>query len=108
VADSLPFLKRARQVLIAAVCEGRDEGASRAGANDVADCLARHGVKASVVVRAPGKAGVAETLLEIAEMQEAGLIVAGAYGHTRLREWIFGGMTEVFLTGCRRAVLLSH
>jgi nucleotide-binding universal stress UspA family protein len=108
VADAMPFLERARQVLIAEVCETRGQAESKTRVSDVADYLARHGVKAQVAVRRPGPGGAAEALLEIADMQEAGLIVAGGYGHARLREWVFGGVTEAFLTGCRKAVLLSH
>jgi nucleotide-binding universal stress UspA family protein len=108
VADALPFLKRAGQVLIAEVCETREQVEARTRVADVADYLARHGVKASVAVRKAGPGGAAGTLLEIADMQDAGLIVAGGYGHARFREWVFGGVTEAFLSGCRKPVLLSH
>lgn len=108
LADALPFLKRARQVLIAEVCERREHADASSRVADVADHLARHGVKAQVVVREAGPRGAAQTLIEIAEMQEAGLIVAGGYGHARFREWAFGGVTEAFLSGCRKPVLLSH
>lgn len=107
LADALPFLKRARQVLVAEVCEG-DEAAGRERVGDVADYLARHGIKAQVTVRAPVRGSAAEALLEIAEAQDAGLIVAGGYGHARLREWIFGGVTRELLASANRAVLLSH
>jgi nucleotide-binding universal stress UspA family protein len=108
VADAMPFLERANQVLVAEVCDTREDSEAKTGVVDVADHLARHGIKASVAVRRPGPGGAAETLLQIADMQDAGLIVAGGYGHARLREWVFGGVTEAFLSGCRKAVLLSH
>ena len=51
---------------------------------------------------------VAAELERVADLNDADLIVAGAYGHTRLREWIFGGVTEEFVHDPRRFVLLSH
>ncbi len=109
VADSLPFLKRARQVLVAQVCEEAGESEARAGVADVAGFLARHGVKASTAVRQPRKGSASAALLQMAQMQDAGLIVAGGYGHARLREWVFGGVTSDLLSGeGKAAVFLSH
>ncbi len=108
VADAMPLLRLANQVLIVEICEARAAAAMQDGLTDMAEYLGRHGVKASTAVRDPGKATVAEALIEVADMQEAGLVVAGAYGHARLREWMFGGVTRELLAGCHRAVLLSH
>jgi len=109
VSDALPFLERARTVMIVEVCEDKDETSSRIRVQDVADHLGRHGVKASTAVRAQGGGGsVAEAVLDAAKMQDAGLIVSGGYGHARMREWIFGGVTRDLLSQNKRAVLLSH
>ena len=108
VTDSLPFLKRARQVLLAEVSETRSKSEALIDLADVVEYLGRHGVKASTTVRAPGKATTAEALLEIADMQDAGLIVAGGYGHGRFSEWMFGGVTQELLEGVHRAILFSH
>ena len=108
VRDALPFLKAARQVLVAAVLEHKDEEAAKIGVADVAEYLARHGVKASIAVRAPNAISVADTLVEIADMQEAGLIVSGGFGHSRFREWVFGGVTQELLWYGGKPVLLSH
>lgn len=109
VRDALPFLKRAQQVLIAEVCEQADELDARDRVEDVAHYLARHGVKCSTAVRECGHGSSAATLVQMAEMQDAGLIVAGGYGHARFREWVFGGVTQDLLSGSTRAaVLLSH
>jgi nucleotide-binding universal stress UspA family protein len=107
LADSLPFLKRAQQVLIAEVCEDRAAADARDAVQDVADYLARHGIKASTAVREPGHGSAGRAILSVAEMQDAGLIVAGAYGHARFREWVFGGVTQE-LFAAPRAVLFSH
>lgn len=48
------------------------------------------------------------TYATLADLNEAELIVAGAYGHSRLREWAFGGVTDNFLPRPGRFVLLSH
>ena len=108
VLDALPLLKRAKQVLIAEVCEPHDDDDARARIADVAEFLARHGVKASTAVRHAGRGSASAALLQIADMQDAGLIVAGGYGHARVREWAFGGVTRDLLAGVSRAVLLSH
>ena len=108
VSDAMPLLKRARQVLVAQICEASDEMDANARGVDVAEFLARHGVKASTVVRRAERGSAMAALMQIAEMQDAGLIVAGGYGHARMREWCFGGVTRELLSGAPRAVLLSH
>jgi nucleotide-binding universal stress UspA family protein len=108
IADALPFLKRAAKVLVVEVCEARSEADACASLADVAMYLERHGVEARTTVRVPGRATVAEALHEVADLQGAGLIVSGGYGHARLREWAFGGVTAELLAVAQRAVLLSH
>ncbi len=108
LGDALPFLKRAKAVVVVAVCGEADTKSGQAGAADVARRLAAHGVEASVEVVAKGKATVAEVLEDVARRHSADLIVAGAYGHSRLREWALGGVTEDFLASCPQFVLLSH
>lgn len=109
ISDALPFLQKAKQVLLVGICEGgQDKDSLKAELVDVAAALARHGVRASTAVRPkPGK-GVAEDLMHVAEVQEAGLVVLGGYGHSRLREWVFGGVTQEVLTDPVRPVLLSR
>ena len=50
----------------------------------------------------------ASQLLQVAKDERADLIVAGAYGHTRLGEWIFGGMTRELLSTSPICCLMSH
>jgi nucleotide-binding universal stress UspA family protein len=108
VVDALPFLKGANQVLVAAVSDPQDQETARIGVADVAEFLARHGVKASTAVRERNPISDADTLIDMVEMQEAGLIVAGGFGHARFREWVFGGVTQELLWYGRKPVLLSH
>jgi nucleotide-binding universal stress UspA family protein len=51
--------------------------------------------------------GAAETLLAAAS-EHAALVVMGAYGHSRLREWVFGGFTQSVLHGTKVPVLMMH
>jgi nucleotide-binding universal stress UspA family protein len=109
VSDSLPFLKKAAQVLLVGICEGdQDKGSLKAELADVAAALGRHGVKATTAVRPKPGSGVADDLMHVAEVQQAGLLVIGGYGHSRLREWVFGGVTQELLTNPTRPVLVSR
>jgi nucleotide-binding universal stress UspA family protein len=57
---------------------------------------------------APGDDRAGAQLLELASRSQTDLIVAGAYGHSKLREWAFGGVTRELLTQSKIACLLSH
>ena len=110
VADSLPLLRLAKEVTVAEILEegdGRTAVERRIG--DVVAWLARHGVAATARVgEVKREGGAAAALDEIANAVGAGLIVAGAYGHSRFRELILGGVTQHLLTRPARCVLLSH
>jgi len=110
VADALPLLRKARDVTIVEIPERDDDrSAVMAGVTDVAAWLARHGVTASArVSEAVRNATAAAQLEQVAGDLGAGLIVAGAYGHSRFRELILGGVTEYLVTQSARSVLLSH
>ncbi|MBR1027854.1 universal stress protein [Bradyrhizobium liaoningense] len=110
VVDALPMLRKARDVTIVEIPERDDDrSAVMAGVTDVAAWLARHGVTASArVSEAVRNATAAAQLEQVAGDLGAGLIVAGAYGHSRFRELILGGVTEYLVTQSARSVLLSH
>jgi nucleotide-binding universal stress UspA family protein len=110
VTDALPLLKLATNVVIAEIPEqvGAQSVAEK-GVNDVAAWLSRHGIVASTrVAELVASGDTAEQLDAIAGDLDAGLIVAGAYGHSRFRELVLGGMTEHLVTQSARCVLLSH
>jgi nucleotide-binding universal stress UspA family protein len=108
IAAALPLLRRADSVRLALVnpdllgdLHGEQPGA------DMALYLARHGVRVDVVVeRTHGTVGAA--LLGLAHDCGAGLMVAGAYGHSRYREWMVGGVTRALLEMSRVPLLLAH
>jgi nucleotide-binding universal stress UspA family protein len=108
LADALPFLARAKQVVLVSIC-GKDESSDeQAALQEVSRRLERHGVRADVEVRA-GHGGSPLRMIEtIANAMTADLIVAGAYSHSPIREWMFGGVTQDLLTDCDRHVLLSR
>jgi len=69
--------------------------------------LLRHGFQASARHLQPDARGAPETLLAAAGEHSA-LVVMGTYGHSRLREWIFGGFTQHMLRGAKVPVLMMH
>lgn len=104
VRDALPLLLRAEQVVVVTSCGSfRDESAE-----DVAAFLARHGVNSRPEVRAGEISSIADEIIDAADEIGADLIVAGAYGHSRTREWMFGGVTRSLLEISPVPLLLSH
>jgi nucleotide-binding universal stress UspA family protein len=110
IADALPLLRLAKDVTVAEVIEeGDGRTAVQSQIGDVIAWLARHAIAATGRVGDRKREGGAATALdEIAGDVGASLIVAGAYGHSRFRELILGGMTQHLLTQSARCVLLSH
>ena len=108
IAAALPLLERARTVHLALVNPERegDLHGDEPGA-DMALYLARHGVRVEVVaVHTEKPAGTA--LLEIVRATGAGLLVAGAFGRSRYREIVLGGVTRVLLERSTVPVLFAH
>jgi nucleotide-binding universal stress UspA family protein len=108
VADALPMLRKAKEVIVAAVAEGEGgQAAVSRQVDDVVSWLSRHGISASGVV--PGNDGnVAGQLDRVASDVGAGVVVAGAYGHSRFREWVIGGVTRHLVGQRLRCTLLSR
>ena len=95
VIDALAFLKAAEHVKVVSVREG-DYPRERDSMMEVVEWLQTHGVKAEGEVF-PGRARLAESIVEAAVDFGAGMIVSGAYGHSRFREWLLGGVTRELL-----------
>lgn len=108
VYDASPFLRLAEEVHVVEVAGEADLEAAAARIADVVRHLGRHQVKARGEVRTQREASAADELILVAEQHGADLIVAGAYGHARLREWMFGGVTRDLLRHCPKCCLLSH
>ena len=104
VAEALPFLSASTHTRIVTVdAEGGGEAAI-----DIAGHLDRHGVNVEITAVESGEKTVAEVLLDEARKMSADLIVMGAYGHSRFREWILGGATREMLETSDVPVLIAH
>jgi nucleotide-binding universal stress UspA family protein len=103
VWDALPLLKRAETVHML-----RFASLAEPEISDVVERLRLHNVPVEGEVRKKAEASVAEDLLAAAEAIDAGLIVVGGYGHSPLRQRMFGGVTRGLLTHSPKPVLFSH
>jgi nucleotide-binding universal stress UspA family protein len=105
VGDALAFLETARKVVLAAVDEGA--GDARESAAEVVRRLEGHGVAVETAFL-PASGGAGRALLDLARDAGSDLLVAGAYGHNRAREWAFGGVTQHLLNHAGHCVLFSR
>lgn len=95
VADGLPFLKLATDVSVVAIGEG-DASSERESLADVAAWLAGHDVHADTQL-IEHKPGDDDMLEATAVTWRADMLITGGYGHSRMREWLFGGVTRNLL-----------
>lgn len=110
IVDSLPMLRKAKDVTVAEIVKaGGSQPLAVSGVRDVVTWLSRHGVSASELVAEQNQDRDATVQFDaMAADVGAGVVVAGAYGHSRFRELILGGMTQHLITQSERCVLLSH
>jgi nucleotide-binding universal stress UspA family protein len=108
IQDALPFLHEAKRVTIVEICDNDKKEAARHGVDDVVQYLARHRIKAEARVEMRLLGSGADQIIGFAEDVDADLLVSGSYGHSRLNEWIFGGMTRDLLTSSPICCLMSH
>lgn len=105
VVDALPFMSDADEVLVVSVDE---DGSARDGLSDIVRYLIKHGVKARAQLVAAGEGTVGEIVVSRALEIGADLVVSGAFGHSRLREWILGGATRSLIADQRLHRFLSN
>ena len=107
-SDALPLARLAERVLVVSVAEDDQQLETSAGAADVVGWFHRHDVAAEERCL-PLVSNPASQLKTLALEEGASVIVAGAYGHSRTREWILGGVTHEFITReSTHHLLLSH
>jgi len=106
VADAMPLLKSAKQVEIVIVSSRPAKDDELPGA-DLGQHLARHGLNVSIK-RITSDTDVSSTILSYAADSSADMIVMGGYGHSRLRQFILGGVTRGLLESMTVPVLMSH
>ena len=108
IQDALPFLHQAKRVTVIEICESDQKEAARSRIDDVVLYLARHKARAEGRVETRLSGSGAHQIMGFAEEEGADLVVTGAYGHSRLNEWVFGGMTHDLLTASPICCLMSH
>ncbi len=107
IGDALPLLRQAKQIEVITVAAADKEGNNVPGA-DVGIHLARHGLKVSVQEIVAPDIDIADAILSHAADMSADFIVMGGYGHSRLREFVLGGVTQTILATMTVPVFLSH
>ena len=107
VRDAMPFLTAAQAVTVITVNEDRND-AGEASSDQIVSHLARRGIKARVQRLTADRGNVHGTILSIAADSNIGLLVMGGFGHSRLQERIFGGVTRGMFDSMTVPVLMSH
>ena len=108
ISAALPLLRTATSVKLTLINPAAMAGkhGEEPGA-DMALHLARHGVKVDVVIE-DTRSSTGEALLRVAHDQRADLLVTGAFGHSRYREFVLGGVTRILLARCSTPLLVAH
>ena len=108
VQSAVPYLKMADHIALVEVAEAALEAAAREQLNDVEKYLRRHGIAVNTKSVTYPHGSISDQLRDVARKEGADLIVAGAYGHTRLGEWVFGGVTRGLLQDSEVCCLLCN
>lgn len=106
--QAVPLLRHASKVYLASVEEKRGEDRFDFPPLEGAEYLSRHGIEAEIVEIPRGDARVSDTLFSAAQMRDCSLVVMGAYGHSRLAQMLFGGVTRHSLTDPQMPMFLAH
>ena len=107
--DALPMLKAAKRVTVLAIEQTDTDGISAALPDtSIAAALARHDIDVTIKTASADKASVGEAIAKAVGKERVDLLVMGAYGHARLREFVFGGATHHLMQKMPVPVLLSH
>jgi len=109
VFNALPLLKLSSQVTIAQILSEDDTTSQNDHSGQLLkETLQRHGIEAECMAAKRGKLGTGQRLFEMATDTGCGLVVMGAYGHSRLREFILGGVTKFAMANGPLPILFSH
>ena len=108
VQSALPYLRMAEHIALVEVAEEVLEPAARERLNDVEKYLLRHGIAVNTKAVLHPHGSISDQLRDEAKKEGVDLIVAGAYGHTRLGEWVFGGVTRGLLQKSGVCCLFSN
>lgn len=108
VTAALPLLRQAREVRVIEICAPDETDAAAARVADVAAWLRRHGIVAESEALTRDERPAGDRILACVERLGANLVVCGAWGHSRMREWIMGGVTQALLNRSPAWLLMSH
>lgn len=108
VADALPLLHRAKRVILAWTRESETRRGDESSIGRLAGYLARHQITAEIEALPVDIDDVGPRLIGAAGRLGAGVLVAGAYGHSRVREWALGGVTDHLIKSSPVATFMSH
>ncbi len=108
IGDALPLLKKAQNVRILTIANKDASDLNECRGLEIGAHLARHGIKIDVEVASAPDVDVADTILNWVADQSASMVVMGGYGHSRLREFVLGGVTRTMLSSMTVPVFLSH
>lgn len=107
--DALPLLHLMEQVTVLVVApEATPEAEAAVPGGEIAAHLARHGLRVQVQQAVAPDIAVGEVILNIIAESRADLVVMGGYGHSRLREFMLGGVTRTLLGAMTAPVLMAH
>ena len=107
IVDALPLLKMAIKGTVLEIVEKDEEAAANKRLHEIIKWLESHDVKAILLVAIANDADAIQ-FINIANQLKPDVIVIGAYGHSRFREWVLGGVTNELLQGAEFCLLLSH
>lgn len=109
IHSALPLLQSAEQVWIHRITsEKKDNELKNSMDIELANILDRHGVRTELSIGSENRQNAGESLLEEAKLRGADTIVAGAFGHSRVRELILGGATKYLLKNSHLPMLMHH
>ncbi len=104
---AIPVLEKADKVTVLVIEKKANSEAGQPGA-EVANYLARHNMNVTIDVVSNPQTGVADTVLNYVSDNSNDLVVMGGYGHSRMREFLFGGATREILEAMTVPVLMAH
>lgn len=107
VNDAMPFLKLAKSVEVVTVTSAKEPGKTLPEA-DILHHLSRYGIKVGSKAIPSADLSVADAILSYVADSGTNLVVMGGYGHSRMREFVLGGMTRDILASMTVPILMSH
>lgn len=107
IADALPLLKLATKVTVFEIVPIDEKKDSVKRLNEVVNWLKSHEIEAEALATVSNDTDASQ-FITLAKKHQANMVVTGAYGHSRLREWVLGGVTDELLRGAHFCTFLSH